>query len=211
MDLYRHNGRRPYHSINFVTAHDGFTLRDLVSYNTKHNEANGEDNRDGDEHNNSWNCGVEGPTDDPAIRELRLRQMRNFLATLLLSQGTPMLLAGDERGRTQQGNNNAYCQDNSLSWVDWSPDPEAEHLLAFTRSMIALRRRHPSLRRRNFFQGRWRPSGWNTMWSGSVLTGRRSGRRCGTTPNCAASGCCSTAASCASRTSEVSPSTTRSS
>jgi len=159
MDLYRHNGRRPYHSINFVTAHDGFTLRDLVSYNTKHNEANGEDNRDGDEHNNSWNCGVEGPTDDPAIRELRLRQMRNFLATLLLSQGTPMLLAGDERGRTQQGNNNAYCQDNSLSWVDWSPDPEAEHLLAFTRSMIALRRRHPLLRRRNFFQGPLAPVG----------------------------------------------------
>ena len=153
MDLYRHNGRRPYHSINFVTAHDGFTLHDLTSYNEKHNAANGENNHDGDTHNNAWNCGVEGPTDDPAIKALRLRQMRNFIATLLLSQGTPMLLAGDERGRTQAGNNNAYCQDSALSWLDWSATPEAEALSAFTRRLIALRQRHPLLHRRNFFQG----------------------------------------------------------
>ena len=153
MDLYRHNGRRPYHSINFVTAHDGFTLHDLTSYNEKHNEANGENNHDGDTHNNAWNCGIEGPTDDPAIKALRLRQMRNFIATLLLSQGTPMLLAGDERGRTQAGNNNAYCQDSALSWLDWSATPEAEALCAFTRRLIALRQRHPLLHRRNFFQG----------------------------------------------------------
>jgi glycogen operon protein len=153
MDLYKHNGRRPFHSVNFVTAHDGFTLRDLVSYNDKHNEANGEGNRDGDSHNNSWNCGVEGSTDDVAIRELRMRQMRNFLATLMLSQGTPMLLAGDERGRSQRGNNNAYCQDNEISWLDWSPDEEGDDLLAFTRKLIALRRQHPLLHRRSFFQG----------------------------------------------------------
>ncbi|MFV9507670.1 MAG: glycogen debranching protein GlgX [Oscillochloridaceae bacterium umkhey_bin13] len=153
MDLFRHNGRRPFHSINFVTAHDGFTLRDLVSYNEKHNEANGEGNRDGDTHNNSWNMGVEGPSDDPAIHTMRLRQIRNFLATLLLSQGTPMLVAGDERGRTQQGNNNAYCQDSAISWLDWEPDPEADQLLAFTRRLIALRHKHLVLRRRNFFQG----------------------------------------------------------
>ena len=121
-DLYEHGGRRPYASINFVTAHDGFTLCDLVSYNDKHNEANGEDNQDGDDDNLSWNCGVEGPTDDPAILALRLRQQRNFLATLLLSQGVPMLLAGDEMGRSQEGNNNAYCQDNELSWLDWQLD-----------------------------------------------------------------------------------------
>jgi isoamylase len=153
MDLYKHNGRRPFHSVNFVTAHDGFTLRDLVSYNDKHNEANGEGNRDGDTHNNSWNCGAEGPTDDAEIRELRMRQMRNFLATLMLSQGTPMLLAGDERGRSQRGNNNAYCQDNEISWLDWSPDEEGDDLLAFTRKLIALRRQHPLLHRRSFFQG----------------------------------------------------------
>jgi glycogen operon protein len=156
-DLYIHNGRRPYHSVNFITAHDGFTLRDLVSYNEKHNEANGEGNRDGDTHNNVWNCGVEGPTEDPAIRELRLRQMRNFLATLLLSQGTPMLLAGDERGRTQGGNNNAYCQDNEVSWIDWVPDSDSEGLLAFTRRLIELRRRHPLMHRRSFFQGALAP------------------------------------------------------
>ncbi|GAB4450797.1 MAG: glycogen debranching protein GlgX [Chloroflexi bacterium OHK40] len=159
MDLYHHNGRRPYHSVNFVTAHDGFTLRDLVSYNEKHNEANGEGNRDGDSHNNSWNMGVEGPTDDPAIREARLRQIRNFLATLLLSQGTPMLVAGDERGRTQGGNNNAYCQDNPISWIDWTPDPEADELLDFTRRLVALRRCHPLLHRRNFFKGALTPGG----------------------------------------------------
>ena len=118
-DLYESTGRRPNASINFVTAHDGFTLPDLVSYNEKHNEANGEDNRDGESHNRSWNCGVEGPTDDPEVLELRARQQRNFLATLLLSQGVPMLLGGDEIGRTQGGNNNAYCQDNEISWFDW--------------------------------------------------------------------------------------------
>ena len=118
-DLYESNGRKPYASVNFITAHDGFTLRDLVSYNEKHNEANGEGNADGDNHNRSWNCGAEGPTDDAAVLELRARQTRNFLATLLLSQGIPMVLAGDELGRTQGGNNNAYCQDNEVSWIDW--------------------------------------------------------------------------------------------
>ncbi|RRR78087.1 MAG: glycogen debranching enzyme GlgX [Candidatus Viridilinea halotolerans] len=166
MDLFRHNGRKPYHSINFITAHDGFTLRDLVSYNEKHNAANGEDNRDGDTHNNSWNMGVEGPSNDPAIREARLRQIRNFLATLLFSQGTPMLLAGDERGRTQQGNNNAYCQDNELSWLDWRPDAEAEELVAFTKHLIALRQHHPLLHRRRFFQGPLAPgsSEYDVEW-----------------------------------------------
>lgn len=159
MDLFQHNGRRPFHSINFVTAHDGFTLRDLVSYNEKHNIANGEDNRDGDTHNNSWNMGHEGPSADPKITSARLRQIRNFLATLLLSQGTPMLVAGDERARTQGGNNNAYCQDNAISWLDWSADPEAEEMLAFTRRLIALRHKHPVLRRRNFFQGPLSPGG----------------------------------------------------
>ncbi|KPV53898.1 glycogen debranching protein [Kouleothrix aurantiaca] len=153
-DLYRHNGRRPYASINFVTAHDGFTLRDLVSYNAKHNEANGEDNRDGDNHNNSWNCGAEGVTDAPDINALRARQQRNMLATLLLSQGVPMLLAGDERNRTQHGNNNAYCQDNELSWMDWRLDDTGRDLLDLTRRLIALRKAHPVLRRRSFFQGR---------------------------------------------------------
>ena len=127
----RAGGPRPHASINFVTAHDGFTLHDLVSYNEKHNEANGEDNRDGSNHNLSWNCGVEGPTDDPAINALRERQKRNFLATLLLSQGVPMLLAGDELGRTQRGNNNAYCQDNEIGWLDWTPTPDERALLAF--------------------------------------------------------------------------------
>jgi glycogen operon protein len=153
-DLYGRSGRRPYASVNFVAAHDGFTLADLVSYNHKHNEANLEDNRDGHDHNLSWNCGVEGPTDDPAVRALRARQRRNLLATLLLSQGVPMLLAGDERGRTQLGNNNAYCQDNELSWLDWSDDAEQEALAGFTGRLIALRRAHPVLRRRDFFQGR---------------------------------------------------------
>ncbi len=153
-DLYEHGGRRPYASINFVTAHDGFTLRDLVSYNEKHNEANGEGNRDGHNENFSWNCGVEGPTDDPEILTLRARQQRNFLATLLLSQGVPMLLAGDEIGRTQQGNNNAYCQDNEISWVNWELDQQKRELLEFTRLLIRLFHRHPVLRRRKFFQGR---------------------------------------------------------
>lgn len=153
-DLYEHNGRRPHASVNFVTAHDGFTLRDLVSYNDKHNEANGEDNRDGADDNNSWNCGVEGPTDDPAILELRARQQRNFLATLLLSQGVPMLLAGDEISRTQHGNNNTYCQDNDLSWIHWDLDASQQDLLAFTRHVVEQFRLHPVLRRRHFFQGR---------------------------------------------------------
>jgi glycogen operon protein len=150
-DLYQEDGRRPWASINFVTAHDGFTLRDLVSYDHKHNEANGEDNRDGTDDNRSWNLGVEGPTDDPAILDLRERQQRNMLVTLLISQGCPMLLSGDEIGRTQQGNNNAYCQDNEVSWLDWEQADEA--LLRFTRRAIALRRMHPVLRRQRFFQG----------------------------------------------------------
>ena len=153
-DLYGRGGRRPFASINFVTAHDGFTLHDLVSYNDKHNEANGEGNRDGSDHNLSWNCGVEGPTDDPAVNVLRARQKRNFLVTLFLSQGVPMLLGGDEIGRTQQGNNNAYCQDNEISWYDWRLDRQRRDLLAFIRYLIGLRRRHPVLRRRQFFYGR---------------------------------------------------------
>ncbi len=153
-DLYEWSGRRPYASINLVTAHDGFTMHDLVSYNHKHNEANGEGNTDGESHNLSWNCGVEGPTDDPEIVALRDQQVRNFLATLLLSQGVPMLAGGDEIGRTQQGNNNAYCQDNAISWVDWARANEFHDRLAFTRYLISLRRDHPVLRRRRFFQGR---------------------------------------------------------
>ena len=153
-DLYGRSGRRPFASVNFITAHDGFTLHDLVSYNDKHNEANGEDNRDGHDHNRSWNCGVEGPTEDPAIRALRERQKRNLLATLLLSQGVPMLLAGDERGRSQGGNNNAYCQDNETSWIDWSEDTAGRRLTEFVRMLLALRRSHRTFRRRDFFQGR---------------------------------------------------------
>jgi glycogen operon protein len=153
-DLYQHNGRRPYASINFVTAHDGFTLRDLVSYNHKHNEANGEGNRDGDDHNNSWNCGVEGPTDDPEVNALRERQMRNFLGTLLLSQGVPMITAGDEFGRTQHGNNNAYCQDNEISWLNWDLSEFGQQLLDYTRRLVQIRNDHPVLHRRRFFQGR---------------------------------------------------------
>ena len=152
-DLYQSDGRRPYASINFVTAHDGFTLGDLVSYNDKHNQANGEGNRDGTDDNRSWNCGAEGPTDNPEVTDLRERQTRNFLASLLLSQGVPMLLAGDEIGRTQGGNNNAYCQDNETSWVDWDLDLERVALLDFTRTLISLRRRHPVFRRRRFFHG----------------------------------------------------------
>jgi glycogen operon protein len=150
-DLYEHTGRRPVASINFVIAHDGFTLRDLVSYNEKHNDANGEDNTDGESHNRSWNCGVEGPTDDPEILALRARQERNFLTTLLLSQGVPMIAHGDELGRTQQGNNIVYCQDNEVSWIDWATaDSE---LIEFTRTVSALRAAHPVFRRRRFFDG----------------------------------------------------------
>ena len=152
-DLYEATGRRPSASINFVTAHDGFTLNDLVTYNDKHNEANGEDNRDGESHNRSWNCGVEGPTDDPDILALRGRQMRNFWATLMLSQGTPMILHGDEIGRTQHGNNNVYCQDSELSWMDWSLVDKNSDLLTFARKVSALRKNHPVFRRRRFFDG----------------------------------------------------------
>ncbi|MDP9148911.1 MAG: glycogen debranching protein GlgX [Myxococcota bacterium] len=153
-DLYENDGRRPYSSVNFIVAHDGFTLRDLVSYNEKHNEANGEGNADGANDNASWNCGVEGPTDDPAVLKLRGRQQRNLLATLLLSQGTPMICGGDEIGRTQLGNNNAYCQDNEVSWYDWGLDEERKALFHFTAKLIHLRGHHPALRRAKFFKGR---------------------------------------------------------
>jgi glycogen operon protein len=153
-DLYQDDGRHPFASINFVTAHDGFTLNDLVSYNEKHNEANGEGNRDGDSHNRSYNYGEEGETDDPEIRAVRERQKRNFLATLMLSQGVPMLLGGDEIGRTQEGNNNAYCQDNEISWFDWALRDENLALLGFTRRLMDFRQRHPIFRRRKWFQGR---------------------------------------------------------
>ncbi|OPG13258.1 glycogen debranching protein GlgX [Microbispora sp. GKU 823] len=153
-DLYASSGRRPVASINFVTAHDGFTLTDLVSYDHKHNEANGEGNRDGTDDNRSWNCGAEGPVEDPGIVRLRRRQRRNLLTTLFVSQGVPMLLAGDEFGRTQHGNNNAYCQDNDISWIDWSLIRQEGDLLEFVRRLAALRRAHPVFRRRRFFQGR---------------------------------------------------------
>ena len=153
-DLYEATGRRPGASINFVIAHDGFTLNDLVSYNDKHNDANGEDNNDGESHNRSWNCGVEGPTDDPEILDLRARQIRNIMATLLLSQGTPMIAHGDEMARTQQGNNNVYCQDSELAWMDWSLAETNAELIEFTRNAIALRAEHPVFRRRRFFEGR---------------------------------------------------------
>ncbi|QMV85623.1 glycogen debranching protein GlgX [Corynebacterium hindlerae] len=152
-DLYANNGRRPTASINFVTAHDGFTLNDLVSYNEKHNMANGEDGRDGESHNRSWNCGVEGPTDDPEIQQLRAQQRRNFLTTLLLSQGTPMIAHGDEMGRTQQGNNNVYCQDSELSWINWDQVEENADLVAFTKRLLEIRRDHPVFRRRRFLAG----------------------------------------------------------
>jgi glycogen operon protein len=153
-DLYAQSGRKPYASINFVTAHDGFTLHDLVSYNEKHNEANLEENRDGENNNLSWNCGVEGPTDDPAIVQLRQRQMRNIMATMLLSQGVPMISHGDELGRTQLGNNNAYCQDNELTWIDWTETPDKLALCRFVSDLIHLRLAQPVLRRRKYFQGR---------------------------------------------------------
>ena len=152
-DLYQYSGRTPVASVNFVTAHDGFTLHDLVSYNGKHNDANGEDNRDGDNNNRSWNCGAEGETDDAAVLDLRRRQVRNFLATVLFSQGVPMICHGDELGRTQGGNNNAYCQDNEITWIDWDLDEQERKLLDFTSKMVKLRRDHPVLRRRRFFKG----------------------------------------------------------
>jgi isoamylase len=153
-DLYQFDGRKPYASINFVTAHDGFTLCDLVSYDSKHNEANGENNKDGSDNNDSWNMGAEGPTQDPAINALRERQMRNFLATLMLSQGVPMLTGGDELAHSQNGNNNCYCQDNELTWFDWDPDDERKRLHEFTCRLIKLRLAHPNLHRRKFFQDR---------------------------------------------------------
>jgi glycogen operon protein len=152
-DLYEHSGRKPIASINFVVAHDGFTLRDLVSYNDKHNDANGEGGKDGESHNRSWNCGVEGETNDPEVQGLRLRQQRNMLATLLLSQGVPMIAHGDELGRTQGGNNNVYCQDNPTAWVDWDLDDDERDLLDFTRRLVQLRHDHPVFRRRRFFAG----------------------------------------------------------
>lgn len=152
-DLYEHTGRRPHASINFITAHDGFTLRDLVSYNQKHNEANGEDNRDGEDHNRAWNCGQEGDSEDPEILQLRARQQRNFLATLMLSQGVPMLLAGDEMGRSQLGNNNTYCHDNALSWLDWNLTEENTALLRYSQKLIRLVKDHPIFTRRNWFYG----------------------------------------------------------
>jgi glycogen operon protein len=153
-DIFERNGRRPRASINFVTAHDGFTLHDLVSYNAKHNEANLEANHDGVDQNYSWNCGVEGPSDDPAIAHLRAQQKRNLMATLLLSQGTPMLLGGDELMHTQLGNNNAYCQDNDIGWISWTDVDEHDvDFLDFVRKLIALRREHPVFRRTRFFHG----------------------------------------------------------
>ena len=152
-DLYEHSGRKPIASVNFVTAHDGFTMRDLVSYNEKHNETNGEGNNDGESHNRSWNCGAEGETDDPDVTALRARQQRNFLLTLLLSQGVPMMLHGDELGRTQHGNNNVYCQDNELAWMDWDLADWQKDLLRFARRVVALRNDHPVFRRRRFFAG----------------------------------------------------------
>jgi glycogen operon protein len=176
-DLYQDDGRRPFASVNFITAHDGFTLRDLVSYNEKHNEANQEDNRDGTDDNRSWNCGVEGETDDPAVNALRRRQQRNFLATLFLSQGAPMLLGGDEIDRTQGGNNNGWCQDNEISWFDWDLAPDGEAMLEFTQKLIALRRAHPVLHRRDFFTGKdaagtGLPDAWWFRPDGLRMTGR---------------------------------------
>jgi isoamylase len=156
-DLYRLSGRGPSGSINFLTAHDGFTLRDLVSYNDKHNEANGENNQDGANDNNAWNSGVEGPSEDPGINDLRMRRQRSFLATLFLSQGVPMLLGGDEISRTQLGNNNGYCQDNEISWFDWNLNDQQRELLEFTRGLIAFRKEHPVLRRRRYFEGLFLP------------------------------------------------------
>src|SRR5262249_10772469 len=152
-DLYESSKRTPLHSGNFITCHDGFTLWDLVSYNYKHNEANGEGNRDGLDENFSWDCGVEGPTTDPEILRLRKRQARNLVTTLLISQGVPMIMAGDEMLRTQQGNNNAWCQDNEISWLDWKLADENVDFLRFVRMLIELRKRHPALRRRSFFRG----------------------------------------------------------
>jgi glycogen operon protein len=166
-DLYKHDGRRPYASINFITAHDGFTLNDLVSYNDKHNEANGENNQDGTNDNNSWNMGAEGETQDETICYARQRQMRNLLATLMFSQGVPMISGGDEIGRSQNGNNNAYCQDNPISWYDWTATPEKEALVSFTCRLIEMRKNHPNLRRRKFFQDRTIHHSNDIAWYGT--------------------------------------------
>jgi glycogen operon protein len=163
-DLYEKDGRKPTASINFVTAHDGFTLNDLVSYNEKHNQANLEDNKDGTDDNRSWNCGAEGPSSDVEIIELRDRQMRNFLATLFLSQGVPMLVAGDEIARTQEGNNNAYCQDNELSWIDWELDERQQEVQEFTQRLIRLRQEHPVFRRTSFLVGDGATAGLPDAW-----------------------------------------------
>ena len=178
-DLYEWNNRLPRHSINFITCHDGFTLYDLVSYNQKHNDANGEDNRDGMNENHSWNCGAEGETDDPEIIGLRRRQAKNLMATLMLSQGVPMLLAGDEFLRTQKGNNNAWCQDNEISWVDWSLKERNADFLRFVRELIHLRRRHTALRRKRFFRGRFpqSPGHFDAAVGFSRRRSRSSGRR----------------------------------
>jgi glycogen operon protein len=168
-DLYSWAGKTPQNGINFVTCHDGFTLWDLVSYDKKHNSANGEHNRDGRDDNLSWNSGVEGATDDPDILRLRAQRARNFMALLLLSQGVPMLTAGDEVLRTQRGNNNAYCQDNDVSWLDWSFTPEARAMLRFTRELIALRKRHPSLRRERFLNGHSGNVPAEIQWFGESL------------------------------------------
>jgi isoamylase len=156
-DKFNHRGRRPWATVNFIAAHDGFTLRDIVSYNEKHNEANGEDNGDGSSDNRSWNCGAEGPTEDESIDALRWRQMRNLLATLILSQGTPMIRAGDEFGRTQGGNNNAYCQDNKISWIHWEMDTESRSLVSFFRQLTAAFHLYPVLRRSRFLTGEMNP------------------------------------------------------
>ena len=209
-DLYEHSGRRPFASINFVTAHDGFTLRDLVSYDEKHNEANGEGGNDGESHNRSWNHGVEGPTDDPEILAFRAREQRNLLATLLLSQGVPMLLHGDELGRTQQGNNNTYAQDNELSWVHW--DDVDQPLLEFTAAVVQLRQSHPTFRRKRFFTGstvRTGPKGrsGSTTSSGCTPTGTRWRRTTGPATT-RSSACTSTATASPARAAAARPSTT---
>jgi isoamylase len=169
-DIYQPDGELPINSINFITAHDGFTLNDLVSYNGKHNEANGEGNRDGNDDNLSWNCGVEGPTDDPEIEALRARQVRNFLSILMLSQGVPMMIMGDEARQTQFGNNNAYCQDNEITWFDWTHVEKHADLVRFTSQLIHFRRTHPNLRRSNWFHGRTNDRGLlDISWHGCRL------------------------------------------
>ena len=209
-DLYADDGRSPYASVNFVTAHDGFTLRDLVSYNHKHNEANGERNRDGTDNNRSWNCGVEGETDDEEIIALRHRQAANLMATLCLSTGVPMITAGDERGRTQRGNNNAYCQDNEISWVDWRPDDAWLDLYEVTKAALRLRREHPALRQRHCFDGtpddRGRPQGPRLAAPGRA---RDDHATTGTTTSCTSSACSSPATRSAPPARAASSSATR--